>query len=450
MFNVFKRPMFKRGGPSKGTGIMSHVEPRINARVGYYGANQNIGQTQPPLSIADFYKKKMESFKTLPVSDVFTVPPQNYYGYTVPTVDPRVTTSKVGIPSIDVGMTGDPAQFAGEDLVTDFAALKEKVKTPPPTVKKEPEYKGTDIKAEVEKEAALLKDILKDEGYSKGELALLVAGAVSEPGSIGDKLNKARELAIPLAKQKRKEDKAVTLTAYQLAKAKEREQIKAGKGTPYLQNIEAVAEAMSKQPGENRSKEELRQVLLASKSPGAEERFDILEKLAPNLLDAEAKIRRLTAELKEAEAKGSTRDIKRIQSDIDRQLSEIQGVLDFPELDLIVPGLKDRLGLNQGGRVMRAIGSSEEGEQGIKVKDDIISSDVSFGSGSATTSEPVQQLSYQELRDRLPPEITDDVVNLLANNAEALQSFAYIRTQDDINAFNAKYGVNLVIPPTRA
>ena len=204
MFNVFKRPMFKRGGPSKGTGIMSHVEPRINARVGYYGANQNIGQTQPPLSIADFYKKKMESFKTLPVSDVFTVPPQNYYGYTVPTVDPRVTTPKVGIPSIDVGMTGDPAQFAGEDLLTDFAALKEKAKTPPPTVKKEPEYNGTDIKAEVEKEAALLKDILKDEGYSKGELALLVAGAVSEPGSIGDKLNKARELAIPLAKQKRK------------------------------------------------------------------------------------------------------------------------------------------------------------------------------------------------------------------------------------------------------
>ena len=264
------------------------------------------------------------------------------------------------------------------------------------------------------------------------------------------KLNKARELAIPLARQKRKEDKAVTLTAYQLAKAKEREEIKAGKGTPYLKNIEAVAEAMSKQPGENRSKEELKQVLLASKSPGSEERLQVLQKLAPNLLEAEAKIRRLNAELKEAEAKGSTKDIKRIQSDINRQLSEIQGVSDFPELDLIVPGLKDRLGLNQGGRVMRAVGSSEEGEQGIKIKDDIISSDVSFGSGSPTTSEPVQQLSYQELRDRLPPEITDDVVNLLANNAEALQSFAYIKTQDDINAFNAKYGVNLVIPPTRA
>ena len=35
-YNVFKRPMFKRGGtPAQGTGIMSHVEPRVNARLGY-------------------------------------------------------------------------------------------------------------------------------------------------------------------------------------------------------------------------------------------------------------------------------------------------------------------------------------------------------------------------------------------------------------------------------
>jgi len=29
-YNVFKRPMFKRGGSTTGTGIMSHVEPRVN------------------------------------------------------------------------------------------------------------------------------------------------------------------------------------------------------------------------------------------------------------------------------------------------------------------------------------------------------------------------------------------------------------------------------------
>jgi hypothetical protein len=34
-YNVFKRPMFKRGGSTTGTGIMSHVEPRVNAADGY-------------------------------------------------------------------------------------------------------------------------------------------------------------------------------------------------------------------------------------------------------------------------------------------------------------------------------------------------------------------------------------------------------------------------------
>jgi hypothetical protein len=46
----------------------------------------------------------------------------------------------------------------------------------------------------------------------------------------------------------------------------------------------------------------------------------------------------------------------------------------------------------------------------------------------------------------IPKEITDDIVRLIANSAEALQDFAYIKTQQDINQFNVKYGVNLVLP----
>ena len=63
---------------------------------------------------------------------------------------------------------------------------------------------------------------------------------------------------------------------------------------------------------------------------------------------------------------------------------------------------------------------------------------------------PVENLTFAELRDRLPPEITDDVVQMLSSSEEALQDFAYIRTQDDVNNFNVKYGVNLVVPPTQA
>lgn len=88
---------------------------------------------------------------------------------------------------------------------------------------------------------------------------------------------------------------------------------------------------------------------------------------------------------------------------------------------------------------------------GGEVEEDIISSQVSFGEktpeDATVVEKPVQKLSYNELRDRLPQEITDDVVRLLANSEEALQEFAYIRTQEDVNGFNVKYGVNLVIPP---
>ena len=55
-------------------------------------------------------------------------------------------------------------------------------------------------------------------------------------------------------------------------------------------------------------------------------------------------------------------------------------------------------------------------------------------------------ITYEELRARLPQEVSDDIVRLLANSAEALEDFAMIQTEQDINNFNKKYGVNLVLP----
>ena len=58
----------------------------------------------------------------------------------------------------------------------------------------------------------------------------------------------------------------------------------------------------------------------------------------------------------------------------------------------------------------------------------------------------VQDLSFEELRARLPQEITNDIVKLLSESKQALVDFANIRTQQDVNAFNQKYDVNLVVP----
>ena len=56
------------------------------------------------------------------------------------------------------------------------------------------------------------------------------------------------------------------------------------------------------------------------------------------------------------------------------------------------------------------------------------------------------QLSYEELRSRLPQEISNEIVQLLVSSAEALSDFAEIQTQQDVDNFNAKYGVNLLLP----
>ena len=61
-----------------------------------------------------------------------------------------------------------------------------------------------------------------------------------------------------------------------------------------------------------------------------------------------------------------------------------------------------------------------------------------------TAEEP--KIDFATLRARLPNEISDDVVRLIAQSPEALEDFATIATQQDVDLFNQKYSVNLVLP----
>lgn len=87
-----------------------------------------------------------------------------------------------------------------------------------------------------------------------------------------------------------------------------------------------------------------------------------------------------------------------------------------------------RIGLLAGGKPMPA---SLPTDQGPEV---------------ARNDSPVQDLSYEELRSRLPESITNDVVTLIANSQQALVEFANIQTSQDVKEFNRKYEVNLVLP----
>jgi hypothetical protein len=64
----------------------------------------------------------------------------------------------------------------------------------------------------------------------------------------------------------------------------------------------------------------------------------------------------------------------------------------------------------------------------------------------AEAPQQAEELSYNQLRSRLPQEISNDIVQLLANSKQALMDFANIQTAEDIASFNQQYDVNLTLP----
>ena len=56
------------------------------------------------------------------------------------------------------------------------------------------------------------------------------------------------------------------------------------------------------------------------------------------------------------------------------------------------------------------------------------------------------QLTFQELRKRLPPEVSDGVITLIMSSEEAMIDFAQLMTPEDIAVFNDKYNVDLQYP----
>ena len=93
--------------------------------------------------------------------------------------------------------------------------------------------------------------------------------------------------------------------------------------------------------------------------------------------------------------------------------------------------LKERFYYNEGGRAGYKMGSKPMMESVVESKRE--------------TGE-VKDLSYTELRARLPQEISNDIVQLLANSKQALLDFANIQTGEDIASFNQQYDVNLTLP----
>jgi len=99
---------------------------------------------------------------------------------------------------------------------------------------------------------------------------------------------------------------------------------------------------------------------------------------------------------------------------------------------LTIEDLRKRFFFNEGGRAGFKIGSEPKMMESVAEQ-------------KQETGE-VQDLSYTELRARLPQEISNDIVQLLSQSKQALLDFANIQTTEDISTFNQQYDVNLSLP----
>ena len=101
-----------------------------------------------------------------------------------------------------------------------------------------------------------------------------------------------------------------------------------------------------------------------------------------------------------------------------------------------------RVGKAEGGMMTEDVNMMTQTPEGMS--DVNVQETVQEPSGDGETNEI--NVSYEQLRDRLPPEVGDDIVLLLSQSYEALADFAEIQTQADVNQFNTKYDVQLFLP----
>jgi len=498
----FKRPSFRRGG-NIGGGIMSGTD--MGTRTGFQnpmidflnrnilGRNTQIGTTPlsnvsqsvgieevlkgtdtrgsvntAPQTVEELYKRRGENLKRSGdyigslIDNTYRDKEGNLRNITTGEIITSSATSS-GIGEIisdgpagdQITMLSDEAKGAATEAL--LKSIEEKKKRVEPG--SDDSSITLDPYEEIKKEKDFLSEMLKNEGLERGEIALIAAKAIGTEGSFKDKLDAAVALALPVVRRRNKEDKALTLTAYKAFKEKEAAQAKAGQDTTDIKNLKYQADILRKSGDpqyKNKSQEEVISIIIKDKFGDADSntrKKNLSDKtVVGEIYDRYSSVKDAKTQLdlyieEKYTKKNKTIDtadkkLLRYQKALEKAKKDFNLFTSIPEFGDIHPNILDayeRLGVKDGGRIKRALGSPSTGEQIITTEAQTI--------GAETAEKPVLKLDYAQLRDRLPPEITDDVVQLLANSEEALQEFAYIQTQNDVDAFNLKYGVNLIIPP---
>ena len=334
---------------------------------------------------------------------------------------------------IDMDEVSD--KVLGYDKKKDAKSFVEKIKKKDPT--EDPKIIIDDnldgenledsFESEFEKQYKRLQKYLgADKDEQKGRLALALSDAVGTPGTLADKAAVLNKALLGIATQKKKDKKEIAKLAFAAATDLEGKRISAGKKTSAQQLIDRYVALKGKDKRTKEEELELKALeadlkitkddtLSISGALNYSTALDTLKKNLEQIFDKNTtdetekrilrnRIKSIIAGLRKAGIADAT---------IQKDLTDYPGALEF---------------FSQGGRVNMANGGATD-----------------------TPAAPVDtKLNFEQLRTRLPQEITDDIIRLIANNEEALQDFSFIRTQGDVSKFNVKYGVNLVLPQDTA
>ena len=506
MYNIFKRPMFKLGGQTdQGSGIMSHVEPRqnymygnmvqpltptqqtysdtviqnpytgyaIGGRIGYangpgpvqvsdpfnyFAPNKNLPGTLPPVTETEIMRRKRlydegqrdiqqknrekAGITSIPIkgTPLFarSVEEKELYdkGYLTEGMTPVEKNKAIQNLNLARKTGEDYTNISSEDIPTGDDNRNQ------PT--KKPDFKETETsnpKSRIKAESEMLRGLLKDEGLTTGENALLIARALATPGGINAKIAAAADMALPLMRERSKINRESVLKAYEKESELEKARITAGKKDPAAQLTEDVVD---------------KRIAIARGIPGGTmtgadgvvrykvgDEFKTRDEIALDVLNIR------TGVVPPAMRADSMNKINTLQASIDR-LKNVKSpdYVEIKKKEAQIATLKKSLKgeYQDGGRVKKEFGGMGMDDTAQAETETAPSSTIIDTNVDGVPTKPVQKLSYEEIRNRLPQEITNDIVKLLADSSEALQDFAYIKTQQDVNQFNVKYGVNLVLP----
>jgi hypothetical protein len=105
-----------------------------------------------------------------------------------------------------------------------------------------------------------------------------------------------------------------------------------------------------------------------------------------------------------------------------------------------------------GGRIGYQFGATNQGVQPMEASlnvDETIQTPTETVQEDVSVKEKIQpsvNMTYHEFRAKMPPQVDDEIVQLIYYNQDAFADFAQIKTQDEVYAFNNKWGVSLVLP----